>query len=149
MAIDKLAEEMAKLSCDITRACIRKEERFAAQYNLTPAEFRCLRLFTNSPALTIKSLTMELELTPGRITHILTSLEAKKYVTREFDPSDKRNVIVKLTKKSRPFLNKINLEHIKIHQQILDNVQGNNKTTVVEVMGNIATALHNFSNNKK
>ena len=149
MNIENLAEEMAKLSCDITRACMKKEEHFAATYDLTPAEFRCLKLFTNRPSLPIKTLTIELELTPGRITHILTSLEAKKYVKREFDPSDKRNVNVKLTSKSRPFIQKLNLEHIKIHKKILESIPGKDKLTVINAMREIVEALNKFNINRK
>jgi len=147
MLKEKLASEMARLSCEIARACNKKEVNFAAQYNLTPAEFRCLRLFTGRPTLSIKTLTTELELTPGRITHILTSLEEKNYITRLTDPNDKRNVMVKLTKKSRPFINRINQNHVKIHKEILDQVKSNNQTVVIDVMQNVVNALKAY--NKK
>lgn len=145
MAKEELAVEMARLSCEIAKACNKKETKFAKKYGLTPAEFRCLRLFTGRPTLSIKTLTKELELTPGRITHILTSLEEKKYIKRLTDTTIKRNVMVKLTEKSRPFINRLNKNHIKIHQEILDQVKGRNQSLVIEVMQNVVNALKAFN----
>ena len=148
MSSDKLAKEMAFLSCEIAKCCDKKESLFAASFNLTPAEFKCLRLFTDSHQLPIKSLITELALTPGRITHILTSLEAKKYITRSIDSNDKRNIIVKLTKKSKPLIEKLNTEHIKIHKEILGNIPASERPTVISAMKNVITALRSWSNKK-
>ncbi len=145
MSSDKLAKEMAYLSCEIAKSCNKKESLFAASFKLTPAEFRCLRLFTNRIELPIKTLTTELALTPGRITHILTSLEAKKYVTRSIDKSDKRNIIVKLTRKSKPLIEKLNAEHIKIHKEILEDIPAAERTSVIVAMKDVISALKNWS----
>jgi len=146
MSSVNLAKEMAVLSCEIARNCNKKETLFAASFNLTPAEFRCLRLFTNRPQLPIKSLTTELALTPGRITHLLTSLEAKKYITRSIDPTDKRNVIVKLTRKSKPLIEKLNTEHIRIHMEILESIPKSGQPTVIKAMKDVASALRDWNN---
>ena len=74
------AELMANLTCELARTCTNKEHFFASKFNLTPAEFRCLRLFRESSTVPIKQIAIQMNLTPGRITHILTSLEAKKYI---------------------------------------------------------------------
>lgn len=146
MSSDKLAKEMAFLSCEIAKSCNKKELLFAASFNLTPAEFRCLRLFTDSHELPIKKLTTQLALTPGRITHILTSLEAKKYVTRSIDSNDKRNIIVKLTKKSKPLIERLNTEHIKIHKEILENIRASERPSVIKAMKDVISALRSWSN---
>jgi DNA-binding MarR family transcriptional regulator len=55
--------------------------------------------------------------------------------------------MVKLTKKSRPFINRINQNHVKIHKEILDQVKSNNQAVVIEVMQNVVNALKAY--NKK
>lgn len=142
----ELAAKMAKLTCSIAKNCNKKENYFAASFNLTPAEFRCLRLFTVKQSLSIKTLTTELELTPGRITHILTSLEEKKLITRSIDPKDKRNVIVTLTEKSRPFIKQINETHIEVHKELLTEISPEQRTIVLDAMEDVIRALKNWTN---
>lgn len=137
-----LAEEMAKLTCELAKTCNEKENNFASMFELTPAEFKCLRLFTQKNVLSIKELTFKLGLTPGRITHILTSLEAKKYVIRKIDPTDKRNIQVFLTPKSEPFIKDINEKHIKIHEDILDKIAHEKQESIISAMKEVIVALN-------
>ena len=141
----ELSEEMAKLTCELAKTCNAKENYFAALFDLTPAEFKCLRLFTNKSKISIKELTFNMGLTPGRITHILTSLEAKNYVTRQIDPTDKRNVQVFLTPKSQPFIEEINEKHIKLHEDILEKIDFEKREAVISAMKDVIDALHTWN----
>ena len=149
---EQQAEKMAKLTCELARSCQAKENYFASIFNLTPAEFKCLRLFTDNNVLSIKEIIYHLEITPGRITHILTSLEAKDYIKRRIDPTDKRNVQVFLTEKSEPFIKELNESHVKLHEDILENIEVDKRETVIDAMQEVITALHQWSrdiNHKK
>ena len=143
----KVAERMAELTCELARVCNEKENYFASMFNLTPAEFKCLRLFTNKNSLSIKELVHSMKITPGRITHILTSLEEKKFVTRRVDSRDKRNVIVQLTSKSEPFIKNLNESHIKLHEEILKNIPADQQEYIMSSMESIVTALRSWSKN--
>lgn len=136
-----LAEEMAQLTCELAKNCSVKENYFASLFNLTPAEFKCLRLFTTQKVLSIKEIIYQMEITPGRITHILTSLEAKKFVLRKIDPSDKRNVKVYLTAKSEPFIKNLNESHTKLHEEILEKIEPGKRETVISAMKDLNRAL--------
>ena len=143
------AEIMANLTCELARTCTGKEHFFAAKYDLTPAEFKCLRLFRESPSIAIKSIAIQMKLTPGRITHILTSLEAKKYVERKIDQKDKRNVIVHLTESSKPFLKTVNDNHIKLHEEILQKLPADKREFILESMQELINALKTWSDNSR
>lgn len=144
-----LAEKMAVLTCEMAKTCNEKENQFASLFNLTPAEFKCLRLFTYTKSLPIKDLCHEMNITPGRITHILTSLEGKKFITRSVDPLDKRNVIVTLTSKSEPFIKNINKNHIKIHKEILKRIDPDKRDDVILAMKQVIAALKDWSDSQK
>lgn len=45
-----------------------------------------------------RALAQELELSPSRLTRILDSLEKRKYITRRLSDTDRRSLIVSLTK---------------------------------------------------
>lgn len=116
-------DPIAELICELTRNCNIKEEYFASSFNLSPTEVRLLKLFVLSPTYTIKELRDLLKLTPGRITHILTSLEAKKLVSRNSDSKDKRVILVSLLPKANPLITNLNKNYHELHDRILRNVK--------------------------
>lgn len=117
-------EEVAELICELTRNCNIKEEYFAASFNLSPTEVKFLKLFAFDGILSIKEIKEKLNLTAGRITHIINSLEAKKIVVRAPDDKDKRNINVKLSSKADPLIQNLHQNYKKLHEDILTNVNG-------------------------
>lgn len=142
---NNLAEKMAEITCELAKTCNEKENYFASLWNITPAEFKCLRLFTKRNSISVKVLAGEMNLTPGRITHILTSLEKKEYIKRIIDNTDKRSVIVYLTEKSAPFIKNINENHISIHQEILEQIDPVKREDVIAAMKEVISALKSWS----
>jgi DNA-binding MarR family transcriptional regulator len=140
---------MAELTCKLSRACNKKETSFAALFDLTPTELRCLRMFSKKSTVSIKEMIEELEISAGRVTHILTSLEKKNYIIRRVDSTDKRNHLVDLTAESRKFINQLSKKHIEIHQSILDNIGNENKTMVTSVMSQLIDALENWTHSNR
>jgi len=147
--MDSPAELMSHLTCELGRTCTNKEHFFAAKYDLTPAEFRCLRLFKERPSMSIKRIAIQMNLTPGRITHILTSLEEKNYIVRKVDQKDKRNIIVHLTESSKPFLKIVNENHVKLHEDILSNIAEDKREFMLESMQELIKALKTWTDNSK
>lgn len=141
----KLSEKMADLTCELAQTCNEKENYFASTFNLTPAEFKCLRLFTKNDSLSIKIISNLMKLTPGRITHILTSLEEKNLIERELDPLDRRNVIVSITSSSKPFIKNLNENHVKLHTEILNKIDPDKREFVIEAMNDVIKALKKWS----
>ncbi|MBI9072259.1 MAG: MarR family transcriptional regulator [Melioribacteraceae bacterium] len=142
---DSLSKELTFLTCELSRACQNKEKFFASTFNLTLAEFKCLRLFTGRSYLSIKELASEMNITPGRITHILTSLEDKKFILRKIDQTDRRNVIVHLTSKSEPFIKNLNESHVKQHKEILDKIAPENRDLVISAIKDLIKAIKHWS----
>lgn len=144
------AKTMAELTCKLSRACNKKESSFAALFQLTPTELRCLRMFSKKSTVSIKEMIGELEISAGRVTHILTSLENKNYITRRVDLNDKRNHLVDLTPESRKFINQLTKKHIELHKNILEKISDENKSIISQVMLELINALEEWSEiNKK
>lgn len=115
-------EPIAEMICELTRNCNIKEEYFAASFNLSPTEVKFLKLLAIKPQYTIKELRDILKLTPGRITHILTSLEAKNLISRTLGDKDKRVIIVSLQPKANPLILNLHQNYNELHKRILQNV---------------------------
>jgi DNA-binding MarR family transcriptional regulator len=130
----KEAEHFAELICELTRTCNISEEYFASSFNISPAEFRLLKTFFFSETISVKELCEKLNLSPGRITQIVVGLEAKKFVKRKAALSDKRNIIVTLTPKSKPFLTNLYENHIKIHQNLLMQLDKDKRESLAHLL---------------
>jgi DNA-binding MarR family transcriptional regulator len=116
---------IAEMICELTRNCTIKEEYFAASFNLSPTEVRLLKLFSIKSSYTIKELRDLLKLTPGRITHILTSLETKNLISRTLDEKDKRVILVSILPKANPLIANLHKNYNELHLRILQNVGEN------------------------
>ena len=136
---------MAELTCKLSRACNKKETSFAALFKLTPTELRCLRMFSKKSTVSIKEMIEELEISAGRVTHILTSLEKKNYIVRRVDKADKRNHLVDLTPESKKFINQLSKKHIELHENILNDIGEENKQVVTNVMSQLIDALESWT----
>lgn len=140
-----LASSMAELTCEIARTCAEKESYFAGMFNITPAEFKCLRLFRNKKCLSIREISTELKISAGRVTHIITALEENEFITRKVNPHDKRNVIVCLTEKSEPFIKNLTENHVKLHWDILKNIEPERREDIIAALQEVINALRKWS----
>ena len=115
-------EPIAEMICELTRNCFIKEEYFAASFNLSPTEVKFLKLLAVKPQYTIKELRDILKLTPGRITHILTSLQDKNLISRTLDENDKRVILVSILPKAGPLITNLHQNYKELHLRILQDV---------------------------
>lgn len=143
------AIQMSELTCRLAKACNKKESSFAALFGLTPMELKCLRMFSKDSTVSIRDMIKELEITAGRVTHILTSLEKKDYIRRKVDEKDKRNYFVEITPTSRKFINQLTQKHIALHQDILDSLKIKDPEMIFNVMNNLISSLEYWADTNK
>lgn len=141
-------EPVAELICELTRNCNIKEEYFAASFNLSPTEVRFLKLFSIKSEYTIKELRDILKLTPGRITHILTSLEKKKLISRTLAPADKRVILVTLLPKATPLIANLHQNYKELHSRILQNVQEDEMKKILSSLEILVDVFRKWVNQK-
>lgn len=144
----KKEEEIADLLCELTRLCNIKEEHLASTFNLSPGEFRLLKCFVSKGTYTTKELCSLLNLTPGRITHLVSSLERKKLINRNITPNDRRNIRISLSSQSRNFINSIYADHINFHNNVLIKVTEKKKKEILSSLKILIFSLQNWINAK-
>jgi DNA-binding MarR family transcriptional regulator len=142
-------ELMLELILQLVKFCQAKEQYFANRHNLTTVELRCLQYFKTNHCASVKELSQGMELTSGRITHIITSLEKKKLVTREIDENDRRIINVCLTKKAIPFTQVINKSYVELHEKILENIPINKRKSIIKALEELVRAFIVWNENKK
>lgn len=110
---------LAELLCDLTRRCCIKEEKFAKEFDLSHPEVRLLKLFAFSGSYTIKEMRDKLNLSPGRITHIISSLESKYLIRRIRDINDRRSIKIHLTELAKPFTDNLHQSYERLYRGLM------------------------------
>jgi DNA-binding MarR family transcriptional regulator len=102
-------------------------QRFLLQFDLSTAEFVTLRVLRREPAphvMTPSVLHQTLVMSPGGITKILKQLEAKGFVSRKSDASDKRRNLVQLTPAGKAKITKVQQAVRQFDVELLGGVLG-------------------------
>jgi DNA-binding MarR family transcriptional regulator len=143
------AEKLAQLTFILARACEQKELYFTKLFDLTNAEFRLMRFLKDNCYLSVKELAKVMDLTPGRITQIITSLEKKEYITREIDTNDRRNIKTCITQKAVPFIKIVVDQHVKLHEDVLLNIPEQTRESVLYAMEELLRSMQAWSKRKE
>jgi MarR family 2-MHQ and catechol resistance regulon transcriptional repressor len=142
------AERLAQSTFLLARACEEKEQYFTKLFNLTNAEFRCMRFLNCDCPYSVKELAQVMRLTSGRITQIITTLEHKNYIVREIDKNDRRNIKVRLTELAFPFMKEVTEKHVELHERVLDNIPESAREPVLYAIDELLNSLLAWSRKK-
>ncbi|HKB85807.1 MAG TPA: MarR family transcriptional regulator [Ignavibacteriaceae bacterium] len=138
------ASKLADLTFKLLANCQEKEARLAESYGLTQSEFRCLRLFNKDDVLNNKQVAERMNLSPSRLTRIIDGLVVKGYIIRQIEPSDRRNMKVQLSKRGKVIVQKLNDAYVKIHKEILEDIDKNQHKPLINAMENLLVALQKW-----
>ncbi len=144
MIDQKYVKELGELTFSLLKKCHEKEERLASQFKITVPEFRCIRMFRDESQLPIKTLLERVELSSSRLSRILESLENKGFVTRKLDVSDRRSILVNLTKKGKSLTGDLENRFIEIHHEILSGVPDEMHESLTTGLRNLIISLNRW-----
>lgn len=86
--------------------------------NLSMSEVHVLEAISLVEPKTMTNIALKLGITVGSLTTAVNTLVRKKFVTRNFDPSDRRKVIISLEESAKEVLAK----HDDFHQKMIDAI---------------------------
>ncbi|PWC02859.1 MarR family winged helix-turn-helix transcriptional regulator [Agromyces badenianii] len=89
---------------------------------LTPSRTRLLWELAATGPSTQHALASRLEVSPRNITGLVDALEAGGYVTRSPHPSDRRAIIVSLTRSAQGMMHDMQREHAELSAELLGAV---------------------------
>lgn len=95
--------------------------------------------------MTTKELAKQMKLTPGRITHLLNSLEKKKLIDRTIDANDRRSIQVTLTPEAVDFINNVIKEYSNLHEEILKYLPNEKRVEILNNMKFFFVALKDWA----
>ena len=136
-----LEYEMAKTIFQLRQKCYTKDMFFVHAFNITLAEYNCLVLFFSRDVYGVKELAAALDITPGGVTRIVTSLEKKGIVKRRIAQEDRRNINVSLTKKGLAMVQKLREASVEIHGKILERMDEEHREPVLFALKQLGEAI--------
>jgi len=138
------AETLANLTFNLLARCQEKENRQAEAHNLLEAEFKCFRMMSSEESLNNRELAKKMKLSPGRVTRIMDGLVDKGYMERKIDKDDRRNMIITLSRKGKILSHKINGAYVKIHQDILQDIDTSQHKALIKAMEHLHAAVERW-----
>jgi DNA-binding MarR family transcriptional regulator len=144
METNSTASRLANLTFSLLANCQEKEVHLAELHGLTQAEFRCLRLFGTDESLNNKTIAERMNLSPSRLTRIIDGLVKKKYIRRDIDPNDRRNMKVNLSKKGKALVQQLNKAYVDIHEEILLDIDPSQHEQLIVAMTHLLEALEKW-----
>jgi len=144
--LEDYANAMAELMFKLEKTCNLKEELFCSIYNLSPMEFRCVRHLSGSCFSSIKKLSVKMNLTPSRLTHLLNGLKKKKLIVRKIDKNDRRIIKVSLNEDGIKFAKEINEKYVQFHLELLKFIDGKEVGPILQHLQHLLSAVTYFLN---
>jgi len=144
METNSTASRLANLTFSLLANCQEKEVHLAELHGLTQAEFRCLRLFGSDESLNNKTIAERMNLSPSRLTRIIDGLVKKKYIRRDIDPDDRRNMKVNLSRKGKALVQQLNKAYVDIHEEILMDIDPSQHEQLIVAMTHLLEALEKW-----
>jgi DNA-binding MarR family transcriptional regulator len=144
METNSTASRLANLTFSLLANCQEKEVHLAELHGLTQAEFRCLRLFGTDESLNNKTIAERMNLSPSRLTRIIDGLVKKRYIRREIDSSDRRNMKVNLSAKGKSLVQQLNKAYVDIHEEILMDIDPSQHEQLIIAMTHLLEALEKW-----
>ena len=144
MSTYQTAKSLANLTFNLLIRCQVKEEWLATQRGLFQAEFKCLRIFGSDKSLTCKEIANRMNLSRSRITRVIDGLVKKGYVSRELDPTDRRNMKVTLSRRGKILATKLDREFTDIHFEILQGIDVSKHKSLINTLEHVLTATEKW-----
>ena len=132
---------MAGLVYTLRQKCALKDNYFVQTLNISFAEYNCLTQYFDVDSLAVKDIADRLDITPGGVTRIVTSLEEKGIVERHISKQDRRGIDVILTETGKIMVNKIRSASHTMHAEILKHIDPEHQEFVIKAIEDLIQAL--------
>lgn len=107
--------------------------RHLSDVNLTVSQFGTLEVLHHLGPLNQRSIGEKLLKSGGNITMVIDNLEKQGYVVRKKDPSDRRAVLIHLTKEGKKFIGQFFPKHLDRIKEEFSVLSEEEKKTLADI----------------
>jgi DNA-binding MarR family transcriptional regulator len=100
-------ESLADAFWSVARQLRETSQETLAPWDITPAQFRALRVLRRHGLIRLSELSDRLDIAPRSTTEVVDALESRRLVGRRSDPDDRRATLVEVTEHGTEVLDAI------------------------------------------
>jgi DNA-binding MarR family transcriptional regulator len=100
-------ESLADAFSSVARKLRETSQEALAPWDITPAQFRALRVLRRNGVMRLSGLSDRLQIAPRSTTEVIDALESRDLVRRRPDPDDRRATLVEVTEQGTGVLDAI------------------------------------------
>ena len=119
----------------LARRVRREHAESLATWDVTPSQARALRvLLSRDEGMRPSALADELRIAPRSATDVVDGLEARGWVSRAADPTDRRATVLSLTRDGRELVERIEGVRRLASERVLDVLTEAQRRTLHEIL---------------
>ncbi len=139
--MQNLARDVLILVNDVARQVRTRFDQRARAKGMTRAQWMILAMLERRPGLSQNEMASSLEVEPISVGRLIDRLEARGLVERRPDPTDRRVRRLHLLAEAQPFLEEIETQRELLSAEILDGIDQNARSQLVECLLRIKSNL--------
>lgn len=139
--MQNLGRDILILVNDVARQVRTRFDQRARARGMTRAQWMILAVLDHRPGVSQNELASRLEVEPISVGRLIDRLEARGLVERRPDPADRRVRRLHLLPEARPFLDDIESQREVLSAEILDGIDEEARSQLVESLLRIKSNL--------
>ena len=116
------------------------------KFSLPIAEMKCIVLFKEEKYLTVKGISMKLEVAKSRVTKLIDNLSRKGLVNKINDPDDGRIRLISLSPKGKVLVEEIQDFQEQLYEEILILFDEQERTNILSNLETLRSAMEVVKN---
>jgi DNA-binding MarR family transcriptional regulator len=138
------AEQLARLTRDLSRCCQTKEEQIFARFGLSPADGRVLLVIAEGVVATPSHVAAELKLGRSRLTPLVESLVEKGLLERREEDRDRRVRRLMLTPQGQRIALQVTDFQREFHTSLLQKFNLGERGELLTVLQHLHDAIEDL-----
>jgi DNA-binding MarR family transcriptional regulator len=139
--LEHQTEKLRELVTEMVRCCEDRNLLETKRFSLPYTELKCLLLFKGEKYLTVKGMSLKLNVAKSRVTKLIDNLSKKGLVSRIDDPKDARMRLISLSPKGKALADEIEGFQEKLYLEILLQLQTQERQDVLSHLGTLRSAM--------
>lgn len=130
---DSLADAFRSVARLLRQASVES----LARWDLTPSQFRALRVLMHHGAMRPSALSQHLRIAPRSTTEVVDELAAKGLVERGLDPEDRRATLVEPTEHGRAIGTQIQAARGSAAERFFNKLTPDDRVQLARILGTL------------
>ena len=139
--LENQTEKLRDLITEMVRCCEDRNLLETKRFSLPYTELKCLLLFKGEKYLTVKGMSLKLDVAKSRVTKLIDNLLKKGLARRIDDPKDARIRLISLSPKGKALADEIEGFQERLYLEILLQLEAQERSDVLSHLGTLRAAM--------